>query len=94
MILDTIDKCGNGKVKISACLVLEKVVGKMGREELEDNVVLHEAMRVLAAAFKQGPGAAFRDQKALEAQLKSTFLVVEGKCVGEVLSELREQMRI
>jgi hypothetical protein len=75
MLLDTIHKCGNGKVKISACIALEKVVGKMKRDLLEDNVVLHEAMRAIAAAFVEGPGA-FRDQRALEEQLKSTFLVI------------------
>jgi hypothetical protein len=92
-LLNTINTCNNGKVKISACIALEKVVEKMGGAVLEDDVVLNEALRVLAGAFVEGVGA-FRDQRALEAQLRATFLKVEGRTGGGVSVELREQLRI
>lgn len=100
MLLDTIHRCTNGKVKISACVALEKVLQKTERSLLEDNVILHEAMRVLAAAFLEpGPKAAFRDQRALETQIEHTFKLAESLTVtgqsgfdDDVVAELREKL--
>ena len=104
MLLDTIHTCVNGKVKMSACIALERVIEKMNADHdgAADDVVLHEAMRVLAEACET-PGAGFRDQRALETQLQSTFCFCEARTTSggggggerdDLVLELRMKLKL